>query len=102
MCCDPLKPIVPIPEPVRSRRQEFFQSARERMEPKSNSPNSHPIKDIDLEGNVKMTDEVEVRAGTLDLNHYRIVDEVWHFCSTDWGLRCRWKWSRDRTLAHGL
>lgn len=24
----------------------------------------------------------------LDLNHYRIVDEVWHFCSVDWGSKC--------------
>jgi hypothetical protein len=26
---------------------------------------------------------------TLDINHYRIVDEVWHFASIDWGHRCK-------------
>jgi len=31
----------------------------------------------------------------LDLNHYRIVDEVWHFCSVDWGSKC------ERFLAIG-
>ena len=24
----------------------------------------------------------------MDINHYRIVDEVWHFASVDWGHRC--------------
>ena len=25
----------------------------------------------------------------LDLNHYRIVNEIWHFCSVDWGSKCK-------------
>lgn len=28
-------------------------------------------------------------ASTLDLNHYNIVNEVWHYCSVDWGSRCK-------------
>ena len=24
----------------------------------------------------------------LDLSHYRMVDEVWHYCSTDWSSNC--------------
>lgn len=29
------------------------------------------------------------RAGEIDLNYYHLVDEVWHFCSVDWGSRCK-------------
>lgn len=28
-------------------------------------------------------------AGEIDLNFYRLVNEVWHFCSVDWGSRCK-------------
>ena len=35
------------------------------------------------------TEDAAVKSGTLDLNHYRIVNEVWHFMSVDWGYRCK-------------
>lgn len=25
----------------------------------------------------------------LNLNYYHFVNEVWHFCSVDWGSRCK-------------
>lgn len=25
----------------------------------------------------------------LNLNYYQFVNEVWHFCSVDWGSRCK-------------
>lgn len=25
----------------------------------------------------------------LNLNYYHLVNEVWHFCSVDWGSRCK-------------
>lgn len=42
----------------------------------------------DIEGLHELR-EFESRAGELDLNYYRLVNEVWHFCSVDWGSRCK-------------
>lgn len=28
-------------------------------------------------------------ASELNLNYYQFVNEVWHFCSVDWGSRCK-------------
>ena len=28
-------------------------------------------------------------ATSLDMNHYRMVNEVWYYCSVDWGTRCK-------------
>ena len=30
-----------------------------------------------------------VARDTLDISHYKVVNEVWHFCSVDWGKRCK-------------
>ena len=43
----------------------------------------------DPENQMEMEDRPAFSAGLLDLNHYRIIDEVWHFCSVDWGHRCK-------------
>ena len=32
---------------------------------------------------------VLTRLPMLDLNHYKMVNEVWHFYSVDWGTNCR-------------
>lgn len=32
---------------------------------------------------------VLARFPMLDLNHYKMVNEVWHFYSVDWGTNCR-------------
>ena len=32
-------------------------------------------------------DHSDSDAGGMDLSHYNIVDEVWHYCSTDWSSR---------------
>lgn len=37
----------------------------------------------------EMSDDVEHSRQKLDLNHYRIVNEIWHFISVDWGHRCK-------------
>ena len=29
-----------------------------------------------------------LRPPMLDLSHYRLVDEVWHYCSVDWSNKC--------------
>ena len=25
----------------------------------------------------------------LDMSHYKMIDQVWHFCSVDWGAKCK-------------
>ena len=32
---------------------------------------------------------VLARFPMLDLNHYKMVNEVWHFYSVDWGTNCK-------------
>ena len=42
----------------------------------------------DPERNEKGNERVS-NAGGLDLNHYNIVNEVWYYCSVDWGSKCK-------------
>lgn len=42
----------------------------------------------DLEGHLEKSDSRSRRTGPLDLNHYRMVNEVWHYSSVDWGHKC--------------
>lgn len=42
----------------------------------------------DPEKNVGMT-LASADEDMLDLSHYRMVNEVWHYCSVDWGARCK-------------
>ena len=37
----------------------------------------------------EMVNASRSKASGLDLNHYRVVNEVWHYCSVDWGSRCK-------------
>jgi hypothetical protein len=30
-----------------------------------------------------------IQSPLLDLSHYKLVNEVWHYCSVDWGSRCK-------------
>ena len=42
----------------------------------------------DLEGGIELTTSSPSTLDHLDLNHYTLVNEVWHFCSVDWGAKC--------------
>ena len=44
---------------------------------------------VDLEGHIELTGSPSLNQGVLDLNHYRIVNDVWHFFSVDWGHNCK-------------
>lgn len=71
---------------VVSTHQEDVQAIIDSSRPKGfTSVDSHSG---DIEGHHELT-EFESRSGELDLNYYRLVDEVWHFCSVDWGSRCK-------------
>lgn len=41
--------------------------------------------DLEKEG---MTNPTALRPPPLDLSHYRLVEEVWHYCSVDWNNKC--------------
>ena len=80
MGCEPLTPALVVQEEHVSRRKAFVQAYKERM-----STDKHSLDPEALE-----MEETRDHDEPLDLNHYRIVDEVWHFCSVDWGSRCKW------------
>ncbi len=84
MNSEPLKP-VPM-ETVLKRRFSDFRHSFQHARRKSVTEDSD-----DIEGQVEMQ---EVQSSTaansgLDLNHYHIVDEVWHYNSVDWGDKCK-------------
>lgn len=65
-------------------QQEDVQAVLESSRPKSfRSVESHFG---DMEGHHELG---ERESSELDLNYYRLVNEVWHFCSVDWGSRCK-------------
>lgn len=80
MISDPYKPALVPMENRHSRlrarihrlkldRQSFESHAADvEMSPTYDQPASHTV--------------------GLDLNHYRIVNEVWYYCSVDWGSKC--------------
>lgn len=75
----------PMPAVVPTQ-QEDVQAIIDCSRPKSfKSVESHSG---DIESHHEM-EKLKSQAGELDLNYYRLVDEVWHFCSVDWGSRCR-------------
>ena len=40
-------------------------------------------------GDLEMQYSQQPHAEALDLNHYRVVSEVWHYSSIDWGNKCK-------------
>lgn len=81
MCCKPNQPLyAAIDTPQNSTRA----MASPHGKTEHNSLESHST---DLELN-DMGDESIDHEGELDLNHYNIVNEVWYYCSVDWGSRC--------------
>ena len=84
MCADPLKPaLVVVPDTPRSRVHDFLHHQKETERTSMQSQGSDP------ESPVQMTSIPTVRDGGLDLSHYKIINEVWHYSSVDWGHRCR-------------
>ena len=88
MCCEPLKPVaVAEHEPQQSRMQDFMRGGRPRRERKEASLR-RSMSHMDDES-VELEEATTVAAGILDLNHYRIVNEIWHFTSMDRGYKCK-------------
>lgn len=78
MCTNPTVPLHVDggPQRIREQKTHFSKYAS------SSSHSSDPEKDG--HEHVSISD-----ASTLNLNHYNIVNEVWHYCSVDWGSKCK-------------
>lgn len=91
MCTEPLKP-VPIPaNQYKSRLHGLRYLHRDKDDQGDVDEKSIRDSSADLEGHLSPSDQPSISSTseTLDLNHYRIVDDVWHFSSVDWGLNCK-------------
>ena len=93
MCCDPLRPepaIKPVPQ-VSRVRQALNKRSREAYQRSQLEAQNQAHTLSKLESDVEsqeMKANPNSAAMRLDLNHYRIVNEIWHFISVDWGHRC--------------
>lgn len=81
MCC---QPGTPLPAVIDTRQS----GTHLRTDPQLKYDRS-PVdsQSSDLESNEK-GNEASEHAANLDVNHYRMVNEVWYYCSVDWGSKC--------------
>jgi hypothetical protein len=86
MCCDPLKPEPVANSPPRPARVKEILRTKSWRNFKRNELAAKKSPSSDTESH-----DLAPGSGldsSLDLNHYRIVNELWHFMSVDWGHRC--------------
>ena len=81
MTSDPEKPVVAAMEHHQSRRDRVMQ--RWKLDRPSFESQAA---DIEM---LQGLPEPASHATNPNLNHYRIVNEVWYYCSVDWGSKCR-------------
>ena len=81
MKSDPDKPVVAAMEHHQSRRDRVMQ--RWKLDRPSFESQAA---DIEM---MQGFPEPASHAENPNLNHYRIVNEVWYYCSVDWGSKCR-------------
>lgn len=91
MCSDP---IPPRPKPLETPKSTLsFRSRRSQRSSKRHATSEKSSKEasLDSEESIGMTEMMQSTQMDLvrDLSHYRIVNEVWHWSSVDWGRRCR-------------
>ena len=83
MCSEHNKPVSvpqnPLPQGLLARMQRNSHTTQRK------STDTHSS---DLEKDEKGV-EVLAKSPMLDLSHYKMVNEVWHYCSVDWGAKCR-------------
>lgn len=86
MCDKHMTPAGPvIDDPHHTNRVQAYVNSKIRSERKSVETES-PSPDLEK---LEMRDSPRSAGSMLDLNHYRIADEVWHFSSVDLGPRCK-------------
>ena len=80
MCSDHGRPIPQSPEagtPTHTWNKLHFTTRHMRTETQTIDPEK------DGDGMVATTSP-----NALDISHYKVVKEVWHYCSVDWGEKC--------------
>lgn len=75
MCSDHSKPLTPavVEHPQKSSLSSMMHRHQDDIE-------------MAPPGASEVESELE---SELNLNYYHLVNEVWHFCSVDWGSRCK-------------
>ena len=69
---------------LSNRRMSKQQGNREAHKAANGTIVAADIKDLEKDSQDRATPEY---TKGLDLSHYRMVDEVWHYCSTDWSAK---------------
>ncbi|MCJ1328269.1 hypothetical protein MMC10_004945 [Thelotrema lepadinum] len=83
MQCDPIKP-EPVADPLSREGNRVKQAWQNRSWQTYHQSQLHTGLKADSDVESHELPSVEARR-SLDLNHYRIVNEIWHFISVDWG-----------------
>lgn len=83
MCADPSKPtpVLVTPDTPHSYMHDLWHSPKEPEQTSRQSQASDP------ESQCEKATQPE-KQHKLDLSHYKIVNEVWHYSSIDWGHKC--------------
>ena len=84
MKCKPLTPQL-VSTATHHSRLDFWHTPKPR-------PNVEKIiqeKSIDIERDHERIENPSTQSEAIDLNHYTIVNEVWHYASVDWGSKCK-------------
>ena len=92
MQCDPLKPVPVVTEFTQSRLSgRFFRKKdnKENEERETTKNQNLQVDEIDMEKAAKDSSSSAHVAKGLDLNHYKVINEVWYYCSVDWGSKCK-------------
>ena len=80
MISDPHRPAVVTTTNQQNRRRAMLPWLKDRS-----SFDSH-AEDVEM---TPTREQPPSHATSLDMNHYRMVNEVWYYCSVDWGNRCK-------------
>lgn len=98
MLMDPWVPQLRSSDPTGSRHSSFKSRSSDPVDRSSLKHSSHIMHDAEKGSSGEDQDQKSVSSdGVLDLNHYQIVDEVWHFASVDWSSNCE----ADLSLLNG-
>ncbi|MCJ1386640.1 hypothetical protein MMC17_009766 [Xylographa soralifera] len=82
MKCKPLTPQL-VSTAAPSSRLDFWHTPK----PRPNLERVFQEKSIDIERDHERIDNPSTQSEAIDLNHYTIVNEVWHYASVDWGSK---------------
>ncbi|MCJ1389178.1 hypothetical protein MMC18_002033 [Xylographa bjoerkii] len=80
MKCKPLTPQI-VPITTHHNRRDFWHTPK----PRPDLEKTFQEKSIDIERDHEIVESPSTQSEAIDLSHYTIVNEVWHYASVDWG-----------------